>query len=76
MFPRAKLPERFATNRLDRDDAYLLERLNPDIIDYHLPRPGYEENNFNQIMTVLKYHYPNDNFDWLIEYREQYIKLL
>lgn len=75
-FERAKPGTQFATNRLDRDDAYLLERLNPEIIDYHMPRPGYEENNFNQILTVLQYFYPSDNFDWLKQYREQYIQLL
>lgn len=73
---RAKEGTQFATHRLDRDDAYLLDRLNPDIIDYHLPRPGYEENNFKQIMTVLKYFYPNDDLTWIENYREEYIKLL
>lgn len=73
---RAKYPERFATRRLDRDDAFLLHRINLDIIDYHLPRPAYEENNFNQIMTVLKYFYPNDDFGWLIDYRNEYLKLI
>lgn len=73
---RAKPGTQFATNRLDRDDAYLLDRLNPDIIDYHMPRPGYEEGAFNQIMTVLKYFYPNDDFQWLIDYKNAYISLL
>lgn len=66
----------FATKRLDRDDAYLLERLNPDIIDFHMGRPGYTEENFNTILTVLRYFYPSENFDWLIEYRDNYIKLI
>lgn len=73
---RAKAGTQFAENRYDRDDAFLLDRLSPDTIDYHMPRPGYEENNFNQILTVLKYHYPNENFAWLIEYNSKYIKLL
>jgi hypothetical protein len=74
--PRARPGTQFASNRYDRDDSFLLDRLSPDTIDYHLPRPGYEENNFNQILTVLKYHYPNENFDWMVEYRNQYIQLL
>lgn len=73
---RARPGTQFASRRYDRDDAFLLERLHPDTIDYHMPRPGYEENNFNQILTVLKYHYPYDNFDWLIEYKDAYKKLL
>lgn len=73
---RAKPGTQFATHRLDRDDAYLLERLSLDTIDYHLPRPGYEENNFRQIMTVLKFMYPFDNFDWLEKYRQDFISFL
>lgn len=73
---RAKTGTQFATHRLDRDDSFLLDRLNLDIVDYHLPRPGYEEKNFQQIMTVLKYFYPNDNLTWIENYRNDYIKLL
>lgn len=74
--PRARPGTQFASNRLDRDDSFLLDRLNPDIIDYHMPRPGFEESNFNQILTVLKYFYPSDNFDWLVNYKNEYLKLL
>lgn len=73
---RAKPGTQFATRRYDRDDAFFLERLSPMTIDYHMPRPGYEEKNFEQIMTVLKYHYPDENFDWLVNYRNEYVKLL
>lgn len=76
LVPRAKPGTQFAQHRLDRDDAYILDRLNPDNIDFHMPRPGYEESNFSKILTVLQYHYPNDNFDWLKEYRENYCRLL
>jgi hypothetical protein len=73
---RARPGTQFASLRYDRDDAYLLDRLDYNTYDYHMPRPGYEENAFNQILTVLKYHYPHDNFDWLIQYTEEYKKLL
>lgn len=76
LLPRARPGTQFAMNRLDRDDAFLLDRLSPDIIDYHMPRPGFEENAFSQILTVLKYFYPSESFDWLINYRNEYIKLL
>lgn len=76
LIPRAKPGTQFASHRYDRDDAFLLDRLSLDTIDYHLPRPGYGENNFNQILTVLKFHYPNENFDWLINYRNEYLKLI
>lgn len=74
--PRARPGTQFASNRYDRDDAYLLDRLSLDTIDYHMPRPGYEEKAFNQIMTVLKFHYPYDDFAWLENYRTEYMKLL
>lgn len=73
---RAKYPERFASHRYDRDDAYLLERLSLDTIDYHLPRPGYEDAAFNQILTVLKYHYPKEDFTWLVNYTNEYRNLI
>lgn len=74
--PRARPGTQFASNRYDRDDAYLLERLNPDTIDFHMPRPGYEDANFDIILKVLQYHYHYENFNWLIWYKEQYKQLL
>lgn len=74
--PRARPGTGFASLRYDRDDAYILERLSPDTIDFHMNRPGYEDSNFNIIMTILQYHYPNEDFTWLTEYREQYLKFL
>lgn len=73
---RARQGTQFASKRYDRDDAYILDRLSPDTIDYHMNRPGYEPQNFEIIMKVLQYHYPNDGFDWLKDYNEQYKKLL
>lgn len=75
-FKRAKEGTQFSTLRYDRDDAYLLDRLNTNTIDFHMPRPGYEEKNFDIILKVLKYHYPNDDLQWMIYYRNQYLKLL
>jgi hypothetical protein len=73
---RARPGTQFADNRYDRDDAFLLDRLSPNTIDFHMPRPGYEESNFSIILAVLKYHYPLESFDWLVDYRDDYIKLL
>lgn len=74
--PRAKPGTQFASKRYDRDDAYILHRLSPDMIDFHMNRPGYEDRNFEIILTILKYHYPSDSFDWLIDYNNAYKKLL
>jgi len=67
---------KFARNRCDRDDDYWKDDLKPTMIDAHLWRPGYDAINFEKIMYLLNKMYPNENFDWLKEYRENYIKLL
>jgi hypothetical protein len=66
----------FATLRLDRDDSFILDRLSPDIYDYHAHRPGYEDGNFEKILSVLKYFYPTENFDWLVNYKNSFVNLL
>ena len=76
LIARAKEGTEWATKRYDRDDSYILDRLSPDTIDFHMPRPGYADKNFEIILTILKYHYPDENFDWLISYNEEYKKLL
>lgn len=73
---RAKEGTQFATHRYDRDDSFILDRLSLDTIDYHLNRPGYEPQNFDIILRIMKWHFPNENFDWLINYNEQYKQLL
>jgi hypothetical protein len=73
---RAKEGTQFASNRYDRDDAYILDRLSPDTIDYHMNRPGFEDRNFEIILTIMYYHFPDEDFQWLIDYNEQYKKLL
>lgn len=74
--PRARPGTQFAENRLDRDDAYILDRLSPDIVDYHMHRPLWEEANFQKLMTIMKYFWPTEDFTWIETYRQEYIKLL
>jgi hypothetical protein len=76
LIPRSNGENQFAQLRYDRDDSFILDRLNPDTIDFHMPRPGYEEKNFQIILTILQYHYPQEDFGWLIAYNEEYKKLL
>lgn len=73
---RAKEGTQFASHRYDRDDSFILDRLSLDTIDYHLNRPGYEPQNFDIILRIMKWHFPNENFDWLINFNEQYKQLL
>ena len=73
---RAREGTQFATHRYDRDDSFLLDRLSLDNIDFHCPRPGYEDKNIEIIVTVLKFHYPNDDFQWIFDYAKEYKNLL
>lgn len=73
---RARPGTQFADHRLDRDDQFLLNRLSPDIVDFHLPRPLWTDTNHAILMTVLKYYWPNEDFGWWNNYREQYLKLM
>lgn len=73
---RSNGQNQFATRRLDRDDAYILERDIRGAIDFHMPRPGYETANFNIIFDILSKRYPNDDLQWMKEYQQQYKLLL
>lgn len=73
---RARPGTQFATHRADRDDLNWRSYLGPDLVDAHLWRPGYTEENFHKILELLRTQYPNDKFQWLIDYRNEYIKLL
>ena len=73
---RARPGTQFADNRVDRDDANWRSYLNDSLIDAHLWRPGYTDENFANIMELMTTMYPNDNFSWLVEYNEKYKKLL
>lgn len=73
---RARPGTQFAEHRVDRDDINWRSYCGPDLIDAHLWRPGYTDANFANIMELLQTQYPNENFDWVRNYRNKYIKLL
>lgn len=74
--PRARPGTQFANYRVDRDDINWRSYLGPDLIDAHLWRPGYTEENFANILELLQTQYPEDNFQWMIDYRNEYINIL
>jgi len=76
LLPRARPGTQFASNRIDRDDAYYMDRLSPDIVDYHMHRPGFAYDNFEKILAVISYFYPYDDLTWVKEYQQAYKKLL
>lgn len=71
---RAAQGTQFATRRADRDGWP--EVIPPDIIDAHLPRPGYTEENFAKILNLFQAMYPKEDFTWMVEYRNEYVKLI
>jgi hypothetical protein len=73
---RARFGTQFASNRADRDDINWRSYCGPDLIDAHLWRPGYTDENFANILELLQTQYPAENFDWLRAYKNEYIKLL
>ncbi len=76
LIKRARPGTQFAIHRVDREDINWRSYVNDDLVDAHLWRDGFEESNFKNIMELLQMKYPNDNFDWLVEYTEAYKKLL
>ena len=76
LIPRSNGQNQFAQNRVDRDDTNWRSYVNDELIDAHLWRPGYTEENFPKILELLQTKYPNDNFDWLVEYTNAYKQLL
>jgi hypothetical protein len=73
---RARPGTQFASNRVDRDDSFWRDRLNHDVIDAHLWRPGYEDENFEKIIELIQFFYPHDDLTWMREYQKQYKALL
>lgn len=71
---RANLPYQFATRRADRDGWP--GHIPNGLIDAHLPRPGYTDENFAKIMNLFKTYYPNEDLQWMYDYRAKYLKII
>jgi hypothetical protein len=75
--PRARPGTQFATHRVDRDDVNWRAYPIPGrLIDAHLWRPGYTEENFSKILELFMTMYPEENFEWMVEYKNEFIKLI
>jgi hypothetical protein len=73
---RARHGTQFADNRIDRDDSFWESRLNIDVVDAHLWRPGYTEENFPKILKLIKYFYSNEDLTWIVEYTNKFRLLI
>lgn len=75
-FLRARPGTQFASCRVDRTDANWRSYLGEALVDAHLWREGYIDHNFANILELLTFQYPEENFQWLIDYKNAYIELL
>src|SRR5580692_747139 len=66
---RAKPGTQFATRRADRDGW----EVTADIIDAHLPRPGWTDENFSKIYMLFAQMYPDADLGWMDDYRAEYL---
>jgi hypothetical protein len=73
---RARPNTQFANHRVDRDDENWRAYVNDDLIDAHLWRDGYTDQNHANIMELMRMKFPNEDFTWLENYRTEYLKLL
>lgn len=73
---RARPNTQFADHRVDRDDINWRSYVNDELIDAHLWRDGYTDENHANIMELMKMKFPNEDFTWLENYRNEYLKLL
>jgi hypothetical protein len=78
-FNRAYEGTQFATHRVDRDNAFWEQDLlnsGSGLVDAHLWRPGYTEENTEKIIRLLTIMYPEDSFDWVREYATEFRSIL
>lgn len=73
---RARPNTQFSTHRVDRDDSFWRDRISNELVDAHLWRPGYEPQNFANILELMQTMYPYEDFTWLVNYTNEYKKLL
>ena len=76
LIPRARPNTQFADNRVDRDDINWRAYVNEDLVDAHLWRPGYTDENHANIMELMRMKFPDEDFQWLIDYNHAYKQLL
>jgi len=76
LFDRARPNTQFADHRVDRDDVNWRSYVNDELIDAHLWRDGYTDQNHANIMELMRMKFPDEDFTWLENYQKQYKELL
>ncbi len=73
---RAREGTQFAKARVDRTDTNWRSYVNDELIDAHLWRDGFTEQNHANIMELMRMKFPDEDFTWLENYRTEYLKLI
>ena len=73
---RSNGQNQFAQNRVDRTDTNWRSYVNDTLIDGHLWRDGFTDENHANIMELMRMKFPDEDFTWLDTYRNEYLKLL
>jgi hypothetical protein len=76
LLPRSNGQNQFAQNRVDRDDTNWRSYVNDELIDAHLWRDGFTDENHANIMELMRMKFPDEDFTWLTLYRNEYLKLI
>lgn len=66
----------FAQNRVDRTDTNWRSYVNDELIDAHLWRDGFTDENHANIMELMRMKFPDEDFTWIDNYRNAYKQLL
>ena len=73
---RSNGQNQFAQNRVDRTDTNWRSCVTEELIDAHLWRDGYTDENHANIMELMRMKFPDEDFTWLDNYRNAYKQLL
>jgi len=76
LIPRARPNTQFADHRVDRDDINWRAYVNDELIDAHLWRDGFTDQNHDNIMELMRMKFPDEDFTWLENYNHAYKQLL
>lgn len=72
---RGTQPNNYPLGRIDRG-CWEQSLQQPERIDAHLLRPGYTPENFEKILSLIQSVFPDENLDWMREYKNEYVALI
>lgn len=70
---RGTYPNGYPVGRVDRGCWSLDHKM---LIDCHMLRPGYTDENFNKMIELINKVLPDEDKEWIYRYREEFIEQL